>query len=66
MPKHLVVPSSMGERYVYVRTQGTSRCCDCGNLVGSVARHLTSIGALVCLECHVEYACHAYEAGWIQ
>ncbi len=62
---NITVPSSI-PHFVYVRTQGTSQCCECGTLVGGVARHLASFDALVCLECHVTAECLKFEAGWIR
>ena len=60
----LVVPSSI-PYYVYVRTQGTTRCTDCLELTGGIA-HLLSGGQMVCLPCHVDHAVTAVERGWIQ
>ena len=60
----IFVPSSIND-YVYIRTQGTTRCTDCLELAGGVGR-LTGDRQVVCLTCHVDHAVTAVERGWVQ
>ena len=54
------------EYFVYVRTQGTTKCVDCGRLTGGIARHLPTVDTVKCLECHVDHEVAAMGAGWLR